>query len=282
MDAVPTTRQINLISDVILNRPPPLREFDQIYMKAGDMWSQIAFIAPYFERKRVVFIGDGDAIGLGLIHLTKNGTISEGPTEVKILDFDERIVDSINSFARSHDLVDCISAELYNVADPLPEKYWQSFCSFYTNPPYGKHNKGKSVLAFVRRGMEAVVPQSGLGCIVIGDDKKHSWTHEVLYKTQEELIAGKFLIKSFNPEFSQYHLDDAPLLHSCSFFALGINQESKSYGSKMLPASEFENFYGRNQHLEVQYVKINQSDTERTSEYTFSKYDLNQLKIQFQ
>jgi len=28
---------INAISDVVQNRPRPLREFDQIYMKTGDM-----------------------------------------------------------------------------------------------------------------------------------------------------------------------------------------------------------------------------------------------------
>ena len=28
---------INAISDVVQNRPRPLREFDQIYMKAGDV-----------------------------------------------------------------------------------------------------------------------------------------------------------------------------------------------------------------------------------------------------
>ena len=28
---------VNAISDVVQNRPRPLREFDQIYMKTGDM-----------------------------------------------------------------------------------------------------------------------------------------------------------------------------------------------------------------------------------------------------
>ena len=28
---------MNAVSDVIQNRPQPLREFDQIYMKAGDL-----------------------------------------------------------------------------------------------------------------------------------------------------------------------------------------------------------------------------------------------------
>ena len=32
---------INAISDVIQNRPKPIRELDQIYMKAGDMVLQM-------------------------------------------------------------------------------------------------------------------------------------------------------------------------------------------------------------------------------------------------
>ena len=28
---------LNAVSDVVQNRPPPLREFDQIYMKVGDV-----------------------------------------------------------------------------------------------------------------------------------------------------------------------------------------------------------------------------------------------------
>ena len=35
---------INAISDVVQNRPRPLRELDQIYMKSGDMVMQIEFV----------------------------------------------------------------------------------------------------------------------------------------------------------------------------------------------------------------------------------------------
>jgi hypothetical protein len=53
---------VNAISDVIQNRPLPLRIFDQIYMKAGDMVLQSEFVARWADSKRVAFIGDGDAI----------------------------------------------------------------------------------------------------------------------------------------------------------------------------------------------------------------------------
>ena len=47
---------INAVSDVVQNRPRPLREFDQIYMKTGDMVLQSEFIASWADDKRLAFI----------------------------------------------------------------------------------------------------------------------------------------------------------------------------------------------------------------------------------
>lgn len=58
---------LNAVSDVIQNRPRPLREFDQIYMKAGDMVMQSEFIARWADGKRLAFIGDGDAISVCVV-----------------------------------------------------------------------------------------------------------------------------------------------------------------------------------------------------------------------
>jgi hypothetical protein len=52
---------INAISDVIQNRPRPLRELDQIHMKAGDMVLQSELVAWWARDKKIAFIGDGDA-----------------------------------------------------------------------------------------------------------------------------------------------------------------------------------------------------------------------------
>src|SRR6266487_1954527 len=52
---------INAVSDVVQNRPRPIREFDQIYMKTGDMVMQSEFVANWARGKRLAFIGDGDS-----------------------------------------------------------------------------------------------------------------------------------------------------------------------------------------------------------------------------
>jgi hypothetical protein len=66
---------INAVSDVIQNRPRPLREFDQIYMKAGDMVMQSEFIAHWANGKRLAFIGDGDAISVCAVYLQARGIL---------------------------------------------------------------------------------------------------------------------------------------------------------------------------------------------------------------
>lgn len=67
---------INAISDVIQNRPRPLRIFDQIYMKAGDMVLQSELVARWSDGKRLAFIGDGDAISVCVAYLHKRGILT--------------------------------------------------------------------------------------------------------------------------------------------------------------------------------------------------------------
>jgi N4-bis(aminopropyl)spermidine synthase len=121
------------LSDVIINRPTPLRVFDQIYMKLPDMLLQAELTAQWCDGKTVLFIGDGDAIALAMMHLSNQKRIKGQPKHATVLDFDERIVNSVNHFASKFGMTDKIHAELYNVADPLPEVHWGRYDAFYTN-----------------------------------------------------------------------------------------------------------------------------------------------------
>jgi len=91
-------KAINAISDVVQNRPIPLREFDQIYMKVADMVIQAEYVARVFDNKNVVFVGDGDGIALSAAHLKAQRVINYGPQSITLLDFDERIVNSVRRF----------------------------------------------------------------------------------------------------------------------------------------------------------------------------------------
>src|ERR1700735_628336 len=73
---------INAISDVVQNRPRPLRDFDQIYMKTGDMVLQSELVASWADKKRLAFIGDADAISVCTAYLKQRGIIDFGPTSI--------------------------------------------------------------------------------------------------------------------------------------------------------------------------------------------------------
>lgn len=243
------------LSDVIINRPKPLRIFDQIFMKLPDMLLQAELLSRWFNGKRAVFVGDGDAIGLSLMHLANLKLLDGSPEAVTVLDFDERVVNSVRGFAEDFSLSDRIQSELYNVADPLPESHWQAFDAFYTNPPWGASNDGNSVIAFVERGLESV-RDAALGCVVIGDHRDYPWTYPIQHATQLLLVERGFRIAEMVPEFHKYHLDDSPDLSSCSLLVSRSGSgEKEGYASMPLDANRLHNFYGAEKPLRIRYVR---------------------------
>lgn len=244
---------LNTISDVVQNRPVPLREFDQIYMKVGDMVIQAEFIARTFQDCNVVFIGDGDAISLSIMHLRQKKVFDYAPSHILLLDFDERIVNAVNHFAEKNDLTEKIEAVLYNVCDPLPQQYFRAHEAFYTNPPWGASNEGQSVTAFIQRGIEAIKP-NGRGAVVIADDDDLGWPPHVIYKTEKKFVDMGFIIAEMIPCLHKYHLDDAPELTSCCIVAKDI-LKNELPPSVPLPAEVLINFYGRANPLTVHHVQ---------------------------
>jgi N4-bis(aminopropyl)spermidine synthase len=261
---------LNAISDVVNNRPRALREFDQIFMKTADMLLQSEHVSRHVNDKKLVCIGDGDAIGLCLMQLHNRKILNQGPKSLHVLDFDERVVYSVQRFAEKHNLQDKISSELYNVAEPLPKKHWQNFDGFYTNPPFGASNDGVSVKAFIQRGMEAI-GNDGIGCVVIADDKEHQWSQTVLRNVQNSVIEDGFLVVEMIPAFHTYHLDDSPDLTSCSLiFRRQGNIINKSYDSRPLPKEQFKDFYGENKSLKIKYVRdLTKGGTEPSKDHKF-------------
>lgn len=243
---------LNAISDVVANRPLPIREFDQIYMKLGDMVVHAEHVARRCDKRRIVFVGDGDGIGLSVAHLMEEQVIGYGPSHITILDFDERVVDSVNTFARKHDCNERIGARLYNVIDPLPSHLVDTFDAFHINPPWGQHNDGDSVVVFLERAIN-LVKVGAIGVAVIADDVDLAWTQNVLRRTQSRALAEGLVVEEMIPAFHSYHLDDAPGLRSCTLVLRKIVRSEMI--NVRLPFERLTNFYGRNTPLQVQYVR---------------------------
>lgn len=243
---------INAISDVVQNRPRPLREFDQIYMKTGDMVLQSELVARWSDGKRLAFIGDGDAISICVAYLHRRDIINYGPSEIVVYDFDERICSAVTRFADMEQLSN-VRTELYNCLDAFPGP--TNFDCFYTNPPWGASNEGESVKVFMQRGMEAT-GYSGEGMVVIADEMELEWTKRVLAKVQEYSITSGFYVQKMMSRLHSYHLDDAPNLRSCNLViraVVGSDQARESVG--ISDPARLANFYGRDNPPRVKYVR---------------------------
>lgn len=244
---------INAISDVIQNRPRPIRELDQIYMKAGDMVMQSELVASWANGQQVAFIGDGDSISVCVAYLYARNIVSYGPSRVTVFDFDERIVRAINRFADKERLGN-LEGKLYNCLDAFPSD--RSFDCFYTNPPWGASNNGESVNLFVQRGIEAV-GYEGHGMIVIADDEQLDWPKIVLGNVQEFSSRNGFFVSRMMPRAHEYHLDDNPELRSCNLIVSSRpdNGSRRRPSQPMTDAATLANFYGYDQSPRVRYVR---------------------------
>jgi N4-bis(aminopropyl)spermidine synthase len=242
---------LNAVSDVVQNRPRPLREFDQIYMKAGDMVLQSEFVARWARGKRLAFIGDGDSISVCVAYLCARGIVDYGPSKIRVFDFDERMVNAIKRFA-DHERLENLDAQLYNCLDPSPGE--PEFDCFYTNPPWGQSNGGESVKVFVQRGME-LVRFSGEGVVVIGDDENLDWTQDVLANVQSFADSAGFFVKLLMPHLHEYHLDDAPELRSCNLVLRSRPGNRRDVEAEPInDPGRLRNFYGADAEPTVRYV----------------------------
>jgi predicted methyltransferase len=242
---------INAISDVVQNRPRPLREMDQIYMKSGDMVLQSELVARWADKKRLAFIGDGDAISVCVAYLHSRNIVDYGPSEIAVFDFDGRICSAVTRFA-DHERLPQLRAVHYNCLDAFPEL--DRFDCFYTNPPWGASNEGESVKVFTQRGMEAV-GYSGEGLVVIADDYELAWPQHVLANTQRFALERGFYVGKMQSRMHLYHLDDAPDLRSCNLLLRSLPSavfDGKSEG--ITDPERLNHFYGKNQAPRVHYV----------------------------
>src|SRR4051812_28802950 len=251
-DPIDLRAAMNAISDVVQNRPRPLREFDQIYMKTGDMVLQSEFVAKWANDKRLAFIGDGDAISVCVAYLQKRGIFDYGPSRITVFDFDERIVQAVKRFADKERL-EHLDAVLYNCLDAFPPS--NRFDHFYTNPPWGASNNGESVNVFTQRGMEAI-GYDGQGMIVIADDEELDWPKNVLACVQRFALQQGFFVSRMMPRLHLYHLDDAPDLKSCNLMVASVP------GNRRVPTSEaitdpdrLHNFYGQSKAPRAKYIR---------------------------
>ncbi len=246
---VPHTRdELRAAMLVANNRPPALREYDQISMRSVDLLRQVKLLAPYLANKAVTFVGDNDstALLLGMLHLLGHPC----PDRMVILDFDERILDAAYQMAHAWGFAGLLEVRRYNVFDPIPADLRAQFDWFYTNPPYGSHNAGASTRLFITRGCETLRSTEVSGCIIIPDDAERAWTREAMWETQHFLCSAGWIIGEKIDQLHKYHLDDDSDLASCMIIVHHVGgarekQQPLVYAGRGVDFVEIPKFYGR-------------------------------------
>ena len=242
-----TPNELLAAERVARSRPEPLRDYDQISMRAGDLLRQAKLMLPSLKGKRVAFVGDNDgaSLMLGLLGML-NGDM---PEHMTLLDFDRRILASAANMAHEAGFADQLETRPYNVFDPVPADLVDSFDVFYTNPPYGKKNSGASGQLFITRGVELCHPRGGAcGCIILPDDDERPWTAQAMHSTQKFLVEHGWIVRDKISQMHQYHLLKDPGLASSTVWVrdvfAGVGFTKMPYVGKRVSQAEIEHFYG--------------------------------------
>lgn len=224
-------------------RPRPARDIDQIFMLPGSQLNQAKLISDYLRNRDVVFVGDGDCMSLVIGILAKNKVI-QGPGRMRVFDFDERIVRFVKDASRQFGFADGIEAHRYNVRDPVPVEFAGRSEVFYTNPPYGSKNAGKSGIVFLARCMEFCRDISSYGVAILPFHHHTDWSRNAMFNIQKFLTDHGYVVSEMLRAMHGYHLDDEPNLLSGTIVVDRIHHFDSPYKGKAIPPLELAAFYG--------------------------------------
>lgn len=195
-------------------RHPPYRTYDQIPMITSHLLAQAHAVVHTMVNKKIVFVGDYDCASLALLGTAI--TLDLPIPTITVLDFDQRVLDSVARGARMLGAETELSIETYNVFDLLPQHLTEKFDWFYTNPPFGAYNKGASVNLFVHRGIELCKHTEAGGTLIVPADVNRPWSIQALKSVREFLFQAGWRMAEIGHVHHNYHLDDDPDLQSSS------------------------------------------------------------------
>ncbi|MDI3529713.1 MAG: N4-bis(aminopropyl)spermidine synthase [Thermoanaerobacter sp.] len=119
---------IKKFDQVTVNRPKAISDYDQGFVTTQTVVGRIALMAERgdLEGKKLLVLGDDDLVSIA-------AGLSGMPTEIVVMEIDDRLVEYINEVANKYNLP--IKAMKYDFRDKLPEEYVGYFDTFITDPP---------------------------------------------------------------------------------------------------------------------------------------------------
>ncbi|MCD6434469.1 MAG: bis-aminopropyl spermidine synthase family protein, partial [Candidatus Diapherotrites archaeon] len=172
-------------------RPLPIEEFDQGFMRAYDTMLRTAYIylRGDLEGRKIFIIGDDDLLSLAM-------AITGMPTEVRVIEIDERIVDFINEKAKQLKLKN-VYAEIGDARKELPSRFKKKYDTFVCDPV----ETIPGIKLFLSRGASAL---KGIGSALYFGLTHLEASNEKWYKIEEMLLRMGFAITDIIRDMSIY------------------------------------------------------------------------------
>ena len=177
--------------EVTKDRPLPISDFDQGFVRPRDTIARLAFIYERgdLEDQEIFILGDDDllSIAIGLTGMAKR---------VRVVEIDQRITSFIRRFCETEGITN-ISVREYNVLEEIPEKERKRYDVFVTDPVETK----KGLKLFVGRCIEALKGKGASGYIGFThrEASLNKW-----HDFQRFLIDAGFVVTDILRDFSIY------------------------------------------------------------------------------
>ncbi len=174
---------------IVKDRPEPIIQYDQGYVTEESTISRIALMADRgdIQGKDLIILGDDDLVSIA-------ASLSTFPKRVVVLEVDQRLIDFINSVARSEGFE--IETYHHDLKNKLPENLVSNFDTFLTDPP--ETIAGLEV--FIGRGLTALKGAGSAGYfgLTLIESSLKKW------QEFEKILVGNFkvavtdIIRDFN------------------------------------------------------------------------------------
>jgi hypothetical protein len=180
--------------DIAEDRPLPIEEYDQGYMRPEDVLKRVALL---YERgdlasRDILVIGDDDLFSIA-------ASLTRLPSKVVVLEVDKRLVKFINKNAKENNL--CVEARSYDVREPIDKEFEQSFDVFLCDPV----ETLEGIKLFLSRGVSSLrgIGSAGYFGLTTLEASLKKW-----YEIQRMLLDMGFVITDIKRKYSEYPWED--------------------------------------------------------------------------
>ena len=205
---------------VAASRPSADPFIEQFLMKATDLNEQVNRIGPYFENKRVFFLGDDDHISPLLAERFRVDPV--------VYEYDERIRKNLGYwFMRAN--ITSFKVEEYDARKPVVIN--EPCDSFYINPPYSSKSEGLGIKVWLMRALEACQPDcKGILVMPLGNANiSKGWTKDVEHSVKGFLGENGLAITNIDMNISSYEHTNDTTLKSSNLYLLRSDPSQQTF-----------------------------------------------------